>query len=179
MRGSVSVSAGVEADFYRTTAQACFTLLGLWWLVAQFKYGDWVRTARGRALAYDISLFFLLPGVMSLVSLLAADTSAIWRVGFGLFAAAGALRLVRSLRSELPGETAGLRIALALSAALYAAVVFFALVPDAARDLLDLRPLQVEGLLLSAQVFLGVNLAWLVFIGPGVTAADTGREPER
>ena len=59
-------------SFYSTAAQLSFVLLGLWWVVVQFKFDRWRHDPARRRMAYDISSFFLLPGLMSLTSL-AAD----------------------------------------------------------------------------------------------------------
>ena len=56
--------------FYQTAAQLCFTLLGLWWLVLQTKYKEWINDSERRRMATSISLYFLLPGAMSLIALL-------------------------------------------------------------------------------------------------------------
>ena len=49
-------------EFYREAAQVSFTLLGLRWLVIQFKYADWGRSTEGRRLVYDTSLCFMIQG---------------------------------------------------------------------------------------------------------------------
>src|SRR5204863_450425 len=59
--------------FYGAMAQVSFTLLGLWWVVVQFKYSDLMRDRRRRIQAYDTSLYFVLPGIMSLISQLASS----------------------------------------------------------------------------------------------------------
>lgn len=52
-------------SFYSTVAQASFTLLGLWWVVLQIRYGPWMRNPGVRRAVYDISLYFLLPSERS------------------------------------------------------------------------------------------------------------------
>jgi hypothetical protein len=49
-------------SFYSTVAQTAFTLLGLWWVALQIRYGPWMRDRRVRRAVYDISLYFFLPG---------------------------------------------------------------------------------------------------------------------
>ena len=34
--------------FYQTVATFCFTLLGLWWGVVQFRHSDWMADANWR-----------------------------------------------------------------------------------------------------------------------------------
>ena len=70
--------------FYQTAAQLCFTLLGLWWLVLQTKYKEWINDSERRRMATSISLYFLLPGAMSLIALLGADIPPLWRTTFAL-----------------------------------------------------------------------------------------------
>lgn len=54
--------------------------------------------------------------------------------------------------------------AIALTALLYAAVIADALRTEIPADLgLDLSPRETEALLISALIFLGVNLAWVMF----------------
>ncbi len=154
-------------DFYSAASQISFTLLGFWWAVVQFRYADWAGNPARRRTAHVVSLLFLLPGVMSLSSMLAGDTGdtrVLWQVSFG---AAGLLGLVATLMIVLgaPGEDAGrwLRAgALFVAAPMYALVTLFAIAPGLASDLLGLQPLQAEGILLSLLVFLGANLAWLL-----------------
>ncbi|MDQ3930873.1 MAG: hypothetical protein M3328_17220 [Chloroflexota bacterium] len=150
------------SDFYSTASQVSFTLLGFWWAVVQFRYGDWAEDPARRRLANVVSLLFLLPGVISLLSMLTGDDPLLWRLSFGL---AGLLGLVATLLIVLSTPTEGsgrwLRPgALFVGVPLYALVTFFALVPGIARDILGLLPLQIEGILLSLLVFLGANLAW-------------------
>jgi hypothetical protein len=49
-------------------AQASFTLLALWWVLLQIRHDEWFADTAYRRRAYDVSLYFLLPGIMSLGS---------------------------------------------------------------------------------------------------------------
>jgi hypothetical protein len=80
-------------EFYATVAQASFTLLGLWWVLLQIRYEAWFANVDYRRAVYDISLYFLLPGMMGLGALLAAQEPAIWR---GVFAVLGTVGVVES-----------------------------------------------------------------------------------
>jgi hypothetical protein len=77
-------------SFYTTVAGTSFTLLGLWWVVLQVRHEEWMRTRAGRTLGYDVTLFFLFPGAMSLLSLVSNDTAIIWQVGFVVASILGA-----------------------------------------------------------------------------------------
>ena len=152
-------------DFYSAASQISFTLLGFWWAVAQFRHGDWAGDPARHRLAHVVSLLFLLPGVMSLLSMLSGDAPVLWRLSFG---GAGVLGLVATVLivTGTPTDSTGGWVrpaALFVAAPLYALITLFAIWPPLAVDLLGLQPLQVEGILLSLLVFLGVNLAWSLF----------------
>jgi len=155
--------------FYSTSAQISFTLLGLWWVVVQFKHEEWMRNTAYRRMAFDISLYFLLPGIMSLISLLATENRIIWRVAFG---AAGLIGLVETLlilvttRSD-KGVSSGVRIGRWVIAAIYALVVILAAFPDIAATIgLPLAPIEVEAILVALIMFTGVTFAWFLFAEP-------------
>lgn len=152
--------------FYATSAGLCFALLGLWWVVVQFKYETWLSDPTRRRVAYDLSLYFLLPGVMSLASLLATRETLLWQVGFGAAGAIGFVDAVLALGAAGKGPTRAWtdRAVPVLTALLYAGVVAVAISPTLPRDLgLELDPLEVEGSLLVVLIFVGVNLVWRWF----------------
>lgn len=152
-------------SFYSTASQISFTLLGFWWAVVQFRFADWSDDPGRRRMAHVVSLLFLLPGVMSLMSLLMGDVRIIWQAVFGL---AGLLGLVATIlivtgandTATSPWLRAG---SLYVATPLYLLITVFAVAPGLATDLTGLQPLQLEGILLSLLVFLGVNLAWFLF----------------
>jgi hypothetical protein len=161
-----------ELEFYRATVQAAFTLLGLWSVVAQFKYRDWVGRPEGRRLVLQTSLLFFLPGLMSLFSLIADDTDAVWRTAFGVASAGGAISVVAALVAGT-ALTVPLRSMLGAAAVLYAAVVLVALAPDLSYDLVGLAPLEAEAGLISLMLATGVTVAWLLL------SRDAGEPGER
>ncbi|MCC6176076.1 MAG: hypothetical protein IT305_12290 [Chloroflexi bacterium] len=61
---------------YGIMAGLSFTLLGLWWIACQ-AHMDWLAEPTGRRMAYVVSLHFVLPGAMSLLSLVAPDVPSI------------------------------------------------------------------------------------------------------
>jgi hypothetical protein len=149
--------------FYATSAQVCFALLGLWWVVVQFKYDAFMRDPQRRRTAYNISLYFVLPGAMSLLSLLATEVTILWRVAFFMASALGVFETLAMLRRK----AAGVELAFARGARLGALVIYFfmalfALVPDLLRAL-GITPLLVEAVLLSLLIFLGIQFAWMFF----------------
>ena len=152
--------------FYSDLASVCFTLLGLWWVVVQFKFEAWMHHPARRRMAYDISLYFLLPGIMSLSSLLAADATVLWRLGFGIAGVLGAVETVALLRS--PEESASwspwVRAGHWVAVALYVLIAVVAVQPALVRTLgLDLSPRTVEGILVTLLVFLGAQFVWEMF----------------
>ncbi len=58
--------------FYTTVSSISFTLLGLWWVVVQGRE-TWRMNPARRRMAYVVSLHFVLPGVMSILALVAPE----------------------------------------------------------------------------------------------------------
>jgi hypothetical protein len=151
--------------FYQTVATFCFTLLGLWWGVLQLRHDDWVNDPARRRMAYSVHLAFVIPGVMSLGAQTAGDIRIIWRL---VFVVAGALGIAATVFLILGTQGQGAprgwftRYGRWLAVALYAVVVLLALFPAVVTALFgpEVKPLQIEGLLFTVIVFLGVGLAW-------------------
>jgi len=168
-RGKGSVV--VQETFYQTVAQLSFTLLGLWWLVLQTKYREWIGNPVRRRMVTTISLYFLLPGAMSLLALLAGSNRVIWQVAFVVAGCSGMIAVMVFVRdaarigsasawSLLFGQGARL-----VTLVLYGGIVVVALIPDAVSDLGGV-PLTVTGILVSLLVVLGLALAWAYFVEP-------------
>jgi hypothetical protein len=168
-------------DFYATVAQVSFTLLGLWWVLLQIRYEAWFANVDYRRAVYDISLYFLLPGMMGLGALLAAQQPAIWR---GVFAVLGAVGVVES--AFVVGGMRVLRaraapVALADWASLRGVRAHRGGRPcaRAARDVgLGLRPLEAEGILVALLLLLGIALACVLFVTTAPEAKPPARPPE-
>lgn len=159
-------------SFYSTVAQASFTLLGLWWVILQIRYGPWMRDRRIRRAVYDISLYFLLPGMMSLMSLLATDVSAIWRVSFAVAGVAGTLEAILSIVHTKGHDSPTRLVDLGnwASLVLYPAIAAIAIRRTIPKEIgIHLRPLETEGILVATLLALGVLLGAALF----VTADDT------
>ena len=159
------------ADFYKTISAISFTLLGLWWVVAQVKYSDWAVDPRRRRQAYAVSLYFLLPGVMTLMSAINSELSLLWRLAFGIAGTVGLIEVVLYATSGIrTGPATALRVCAVL---LYALIIAFAVHPPLAGALgLGLAPKEVESILVALLIVVGVNIAWFVFVEP----APTGRK---
>jgi hypothetical protein len=167
-------------DFYATVAQASFTLLALWWVLLQIRHDEWIRDAAYRRSVYDVSLYFLLPAMMSLASLLALQEETVWRVGFALFGCVGiAESLLLRARSGALGTAFPLvRAADLVSLLLYGLVVLFAIWEGLPDELgLGLTSLEVEGIFVSALLLLGVTLAAAIFTTTGPQVSRSGEPP--
>jgi hypothetical protein len=151
-------------SFYSSMAQVSFTLLGLWWVVVQFKYQDFMRDRRRRLQAYDTSLYFVLPGIMSLISLL-STSGLLWRITFTTAAVLGAVEAVFLLATTRRAQGSRLwRGGHYVGCGLYVLVALFAVFPSLAGKLgLDVKTLQVEGVFLALILFLGVQSTWIQF----------------
>ncbi len=148
--------------FYATTAQICFALLGLWWVVVQFKYDLFMRDPVRRRTAYNISLYFILPGAMSLVAVLASAVPLFWQASFSIVGAVGLIEAIQLIRKPLAVRSLFTRLSPPVSLVLYVLIIVFALVPGMLRAL-GVTPLHVEGILLGLIIVLGIQMAWNFF----------------
>jgi hypothetical protein len=158
--------------FYATVSGIGFTLLGLWWVVAD-KHPEWFAEASTRSMAYVVSLHFMIPGSSSLLSLVAPEIKTVWRVVFSLLGASGLVGAALVARQLSRTKVRWSATAMAVALPVYAAVVLVALVPDSA-DLVDLAPLQVEAILISLVLLLGLHAAWFF----NYVAVPPGRAPK-
>jgi len=152
--------------FYSAASALCFTLLGFWWVVVQFRHAELTRDAAARRFMFLVSLHFIVPGLVSLASLLA--TGPMWRVAFGLAGLTGIAGAIAGTRAgaSISPLLAGLRVKALLAVPVYAVVTLVALAPELVRTNIGLEPLQVEGMLLLLILLLGILLAWWLFTGP-------------
>ena len=162
----------MNADaFYQTMAGFCFTLLGLWWAVVQFRHEEWMADPVWRRLVSAVHLSFLAPGIMSLGAMIAGDLKIIWRLAFVLasvFSIVAMLNLLVVGRVPARGQRGSFitigRWVIILLYVLVAVVAFdTSLVQIISKDI---KPLQVEGSLLTLLVFLGVSIAWDFLAAP-------------
>jgi hypothetical protein len=154
--------------FYTVAGAVAFTLHGLWWVVVQSK-PDWRQDRSRRLLAYVVSLHFLLPGAMSLLSIVAPDTPLVWQLVFtaaGLLGVVGVLLLLQAVREEhdAPHLVAAIQWAVL---PVYVLVTILALLPGIPSAIgLPLSALQVEAIVVTAVLIFGVQSAWLLMIEP-------------
>ncbi len=156
------------ATFYATTSAVSFTLLGFWWVVVQFRHREMTQDRGRRRLAFVVSLHFVLPGLMSLGALLTGDAPIVWRVTFGTAGIAGVLAVLIASRGidEPTGALAIVGRYEWLALPLYVVLTLVALRPDVVQPVAGLVALQVEGMVMTLLVFLGIIFAWLRFTEP-------------
>ena len=144
--------------FYASLAGICFTLLGLWWVVVQFKYELFMSSQSMRLTAYVACMHFLAPGVIALVAVLSSQEASIWRFGslagslLGLLASGLALRSADLTRAQRVEEIALLVLFMVMLALSFVTT-----------ELFGLKPILVEALINIGVVVLGVQYAWQFF----------------
>lgn len=160
------------AAFYAVVAGVNFTLLGLWWVAVHERVD--LRDQAARRLAYVVALQFMVPGTTALISQVAPNVTAIWRITFtvaGLLGAAGVLQVVPVLR-KASARTAAM-LMLVCGVPLYLVVALVAAVPDLHKAVSDqLTGLQTEAILFSLLVLLSVQVAWTVAMTPATRDDD-------
>jgi hypothetical protein len=155
--------------FYAIVSGINFTLLGLWWVAVKDRPEIAGRSPTGRRMAYLVSLQFAIPGTIALLGQVAPDEPVLWRVSFTVAALAGAvgvLLLGGSLR-PVRRHAAVVLVLWWVVIPIYiliAIVAAFEGIPDALN--LRLSSVEIEGLLLTLFVFIGVQLAWVVSMAP-------------
>jgi hypothetical protein len=162
--------------FYATTSAVSFTLLGFWWVVVQFRHNEMTQDPGRRRLAFVVSLHFILPGLMSLGALLTADAPLVWRLTFGSAGIAGMIAVVTGSRGvkDPTGVIAALGRYEWLALPLYLVITLVALSPESVKNAVGLLPLQVEGVVMTLLVGLGIIFAWALFTEPH----SAGTSPE-
>ena len=158
--------------FYATTSAVSFTLLGFWWVVVQFRHDEMTDDPGRRRLAFVVSLHFILPGLMSLGALLTADAPLVWRLTFGTAGIAGMVAVVLASRgiAEPTGAIAMIGRFEWLALPLYLLITVVAIAPELVRESTGLLALQVEGVVMTLLVFLGIIFAWVLFTEPNPAA---------
>ncbi len=165
--------------FYETTATISFTLLGLWWIALQAKYNEWIADPLRRRMITIITLYFLLPGSMSLLALLAIENRALWRIAFVVFCRRRRLRHrlcsppMRGRRLEGAGESNVMELAghalvvLDRRRTVHSRRGGCAGSDDTRRC--GIEPLMAAGILVTLLVILGLILAWTYYVEPPAT----------
>lgn len=157
-----------QTEFYGVVSAINFTLLGLWWVAVQGRLDVWGDRS-ARRMAYFVSLQFVIPATVSLLAQVAPDVPEVWQFAFAFAGVAGGIG-VALLAIELWRSTDATILPWAFALVgipVYVVVTIVAIFPTLVADLgLVLKPLEVEGILLSALMFLGVQEAWFVAMTP-------------
>ncbi|MBA2763991.1 MAG: hypothetical protein H0U42_04805 [Thermoleophilaceae bacterium] len=153
--------------FYTALSQASFVLLGLWWVVAQLKYGRGGGDRTRRRHLYGVTLFLLIPGVMGVTALVNPEVALLWRVGFGVMGLVGLFECV--LFFTTPGvRTRGSTLLRLFAALLCAPIVVIAAAPTIVD--VGLTPREVEAILSSLLLIVGAHMAYFAMTEPDETA---------
>jgi hypothetical protein len=155
------------SGFYGAFSPACLALLGLWLVVVQVRLREWQASAIHRRRSYGVALTFALPGVMGLLALIDPQDPAYWRVSFAIVAFGGAVALVAVRgfpvrRDRTSAGTAALPRPDQLGLAVYIAAIVLYVLIGALAFAGGVAVFRVEAVLLTAVLFLGFNVAWLL-----------------
>ncbi|KOU40855.1 hypothetical protein ADK55_31045 [Streptomyces sp. WM4235] len=161
------------STFYALFSATCFTLVGLWWNVVQ-GHSEWMRAPALRRVVGGIYLSFLLPALMGLFAQVGGTEQPwIWRASFVVIAVIGCASTLRLLaRDRAEGVGAGLvwhRVGVIV---LYVLIAVVGSAPEMA-DVVNLKGIQAEALLLILLVVLGHALVWRFMAGEGRAAEAT------
>ena len=166
-----------QSAFYGVVSAANLTLLGLWWVAVKDRtnlVGH--KDAASRRAAYLVSLQFAIPATVALLAQVDPGERAIWRISFGTAGVVGAIGLAMLAHQIWTGTVARVSPIMfgLVGIPVYVLVVVVAFNPTVVSDLgLTLQPIEVEGMLFSALLFLGVQEAWVVSMTPsGETAVE-------
>ncbi len=154
------------STFYALFSATCFTLVGLWWGVVQ-RDTHWVRQPVRRRAVGGVYLAFLLPALMGLFAQVGdVEDQLIWRVSFVLIAGVGLVATGRLLATDDDPGATSIR---AGAAGVYVLIAVLGTFPGLA-DVVGLRPIQAEALLLVLLVALGHALVWHFLVHDTVEA---------
>jgi hypothetical protein len=169
MQPVIAAAASIDA-FYQAISGVSFTLLGLWFVIVQLKYKHGAGESSRRRHAYGVAMFFLIPGIGSMLSSVNSDLTLLWRVAFGVTAALGLIEIALYLSSGglRTAASTALRVA---GFAIYAIMLVVALFPTAVEAAgLSLQPRELEAILLALLIFIGANIAFLALTESEETA---------
>jgi hypothetical protein len=153
--------------FYGAFSPSCLALLGLWIVAVQMRADEVRASPELTRRAYAVALFFVLPGLMSVIALIDTGNPVFWRASFAIIALGGAAVLFPAR-----GLPAGRRVTNAADVAavtLYLAIAILAMIGGPVLQ-------RTEAVLLTALIFLGFNVAWLFLFTPLAPAEATPLE---
>ena len=159
-------------DFYISFSATCFVILSLWLVVVQMRYDDWKDDPNSVWRAYGVGLYFSLPGIMTLISLVDPNNPYLWRTAYAIVGLGGV-----GVLGVVYKATRHRAVAIAYLGAivLYGAVAIIAIFPHP----LGIAKVanRVDAVLLCVVVFLGVNVAWLLAFSAPATGTPRAGTP--
>lgn len=162
------------STFYALFSATCFALLGFWWQLLQGN-PHWLRDPATRRAVGGVYLAFLLPALMGLFAQVGeTGTTAVWRTSFVVIAAVGVVATLRALAVSGSGgapDTANRVTAVVL----YALVVVIGVAPEVA-DVVNLRAIQAEAIVLILLVVLAHGLVWQFMTHEPTEGRHEGRD---
>lgn len=162
------------AEFYGVVSTVCFLMLGFWWSVTSARREEWMADPAKRRMAYDMTLQFLVPGLVSQLAILGIDSPMVWRVGFVVAALIGIVETATLMSTAAPGRETARWFAPARwsVAGIYALMGVVGIDPKLPSRLgLEATGLQTEGVLIGLMIFIGANFAWFMMAQP-IRSAD-------
>lgn len=158
-----------QSEFYGVVSAINFTLLGLWWVAIKDRADLAGHDHSARRMAYFVSLQFVIPATVSLLAQVAPSIPQVWRLAFafaGITGGIGVALLAREFHRSTDAKVFPQLFAV-VGIPMYALVTIVAIAPHLIVDMgWKFKPIEVEGILLSMLVFLGVQEAWFVAMTP-------------
>jgi hypothetical protein len=159
----IPAQAASTNEFYQTLSALSFTLLGLWSVVVELRLRAVKTEVQERRHIYGVLMFFLLPGLMSLFSII-DDSTLWWRLVFGLTAAAGLAEIALYFQATAAAAARDLALR-AVGFVDYALIIFVALRPTIARDLgIEFSGIQVEAVLVTGLLVIGIHMVFFAIV---------------
>jgi len=146
------------STFYALFSATCFALLGFWWNLLQGN-PHWLRDPETRPAVGGVYLALLLPALMGLFAQVGGPgTSTVWRISFVAIAVVGLVTTLRALPLSRRSQVDDTRTRVG-TVVLYGLIAFVGLVPEVG-DLVNLKAIQVEAILLILLVLSAHGLVW-------------------
>ena len=158
------------SDFYPAFSATCFIVLTLWLATVAVRHGDWRGQHDLEKRAFSVGLFFSLPGIMTLISLVDPTSPRLWELSYTIVALGGAVAIAVLYNA---GRDRVMTAAYLLAIALYLAIGVIAIV-GLTQSVARVEN-QVDQVLLCVLLFLGVNVAWwLLFADSNANTKESG-----
>ncbi len=158
------------STFYALFSATCFTLVGFWWTLLQAN-PVWLRDPATRRAVGGVYLAFLLPALMGLFAQVGGvGAPMVWRISFVGVAVVGVVSTLRALQMSRTDHEHDDRLNRLVAVAVYVAIAVIGVFPELA-EVVDLRPVQAEAILLILLVVLAHGLVWRFM----TTATPAGR----